>query len=139
MVTQAVFVGQIGNLRRIGNPPALDFWGALRCWRVRVKRALNGPTDHPRTDGFATDSPKAQPTDSPKAQPLLESNRGSNRSEAAPARIRGRHDPECQGSPRISRSIARERRSPRQRSDNRSLGQTAEQFGMLIDELVNRR
>jgi hypothetical protein len=41
MVTQAAFVGQIGNL------PALDSRNALRWRRVRVKRALNGPTDLP--------------------------------------------------------------------------------------------
>src|ERR1039458_6172307 len=36
MVTQAAFVGQIGNLRRIGNPPALDSRDALRWRRLRT-------------------------------------------------------------------------------------------------------
>lgn len=40
---------------------------------------------------------------------------------------------------RVDARAASEQRSPRQRPDRRSLRQTAEQFGVLTDELVNRR
>jgi hypothetical protein len=65
--------------------------------------------------------------------------RGSNRFAVWPTRSQGRRGPGCQVNLRTWRSTGRGRRSPRQRSDRRSLSQTAEQFGMLIDELVDRR